>query len=321
MVSIIINVCNNICQLRKTIESIIIQTYEYCEIILVDHGSENVAVNIVQEYQEKLAPEAKLKVIVSGPQCSTADALNNGLSVATGAYIMTCEAGNVLGRRHIEKLIRGIIDMDADIAVGIDGVQECGMYELSENIYDMKQFACTVNPEPASKLYQAENIFHYKLQFPDIAMTEMAFFLQYLYISHTASVEDIPCVSLPETKDASQVFPYMQRWIDDFPAPKRQDFYYILQNIKVREYSRMAMESVSIHSRTAHRRIFIRLHKEIIRTGREYRNYLHEQMQAEVREAQKRYHFRFFYCNRLYRLFFRVKNGCYEKIWHNKEKE
>lgn len=82
-VSIIIPVYNAECYLRQCIESVIAQTFEDWEAILVNDGSKDGSLAICQEYAAK---DKRIKVI-DKPNGGVSSARNKGLEVAQGDWI------------------------------------------------------------------------------------------------------------------------------------------------------------------------------------------------------------------------------------------
>jgi len=80
-VSIITVVFNGEKFLEKTIKSIINQTYENVEYIIIDGGSTDATVDIIKKYEDKIA------YWTSEPDKGISDAFNKGVIVASGDYL------------------------------------------------------------------------------------------------------------------------------------------------------------------------------------------------------------------------------------------
>ncbi|MGB7339227.1 MAG: glycosyltransferase family A protein, partial [Phototrophicaceae bacterium] len=88
-VSIIIPAYNSATYIRETLDSCLAQTYPALELIVIDDGSTDATVAIVQSYGDavRLIQQAN-----QGP----ALARNTGIEAATGAYIKFCDADDIL---------------------------------------------------------------------------------------------------------------------------------------------------------------------------------------------------------------------------------
>lgn len=85
--------------LQRTLDSVGEQTYQYVEHIIVDGASKDGTVKMAQEYKRKNdADEDCLHdvVVVSEPDKGLYDAMNKGLKMATGDYVLFLNAGDTL---------------------------------------------------------------------------------------------------------------------------------------------------------------------------------------------------------------------------------
>lgn len=111
-ISIIVPVYNTERYLHKCIDSILNQTYESFELILVDDGSTDHSLNICKEYEEK---DKRIKVLhkENGGQGS---ARNLGIDKAEGEYIGFVDSDDFIHPRYYEILKKLLDDTNADIA-------------------------------------------------------------------------------------------------------------------------------------------------------------------------------------------------------------
>ena len=82
--SVILPIYNVEAYLAECVESILSQTYNDYELILVNDGSKDSSLSICEEYAKKYS---SIK-IVNQPNAGLSMARNNGLSVAQGDYII-----------------------------------------------------------------------------------------------------------------------------------------------------------------------------------------------------------------------------------------
>lgn len=89
MIVSVITVCYNaIHWIEKTIQSVLSQSYDDIEYIIIDGGSTDGTVDIIQNYADKLA------YFVSEPDGGIYDAMNKGVKVAKGEWINFLNAGD-----------------------------------------------------------------------------------------------------------------------------------------------------------------------------------------------------------------------------------
>ena len=93
--SIITVVYNASTVLKKTILSVINQTYNHIEYIVVDGGSSDGTAELIRQYQ------SGLHYWISEPDKGIYDAMNKGLRVATGDYVWFLNAGDTFQHQHI----------------------------------------------------------------------------------------------------------------------------------------------------------------------------------------------------------------------------
>lgn len=85
----VITVCYNAeATIEDTIQSVISQTYHHVEYIIVDGASKDRTMDIVNRYREHIA------IVVSERDKGLYDAMNKGISLATGDYLCFLNAGD-----------------------------------------------------------------------------------------------------------------------------------------------------------------------------------------------------------------------------------
>lgn len=119
LVSIIVPIYNVEKYLERCISSLITQTYEKIEIILVDDGSNDASGKICDAWKSN----SRIRVVHQS-NAGVSTARNAGLSIATGEYIMFADPDDWLEPNMIETLVREIDDLD---------FVYCGLYINTDN--------------------------------------------------------------------------------------------------------------------------------------------------------------------------------------------
>lgn len=112
-VSVIVPIYNVESYLKQCIDSIINQSYQNIEIILVDDGSTDNSGRIADEYSKK---DKRIKVIHKYNE-GVSSARNTGIEVATGEYICFSDADDYLMNDYVEYLLNLITQNDADVSL------------------------------------------------------------------------------------------------------------------------------------------------------------------------------------------------------------
>ena len=138
-VSIIVPVYKVEKYLAKCVDSIITQTYENIEIILVDDGSPDNSGMICDQYKEK---DDRIKVIHQ-KNMGLSGARNTGIDNSTGDYLMFIDSDDYIDPEMVSYLVNKLELEDADIAV-------CDYYdvvgdEIRTNSYPKKEFVISDN--------------------------------------------------------------------------------------------------------------------------------------------------------------------------------
>ena len=90
MLSIITIVFNGEKYIETTIKSVLSQTYQNIEYIIIDGDSIDYTIQIVNKYKDKISK------VISEKDKGIYDAMNKGISMATGDYILFLNAGDEL---------------------------------------------------------------------------------------------------------------------------------------------------------------------------------------------------------------------------------
>ena len=113
LISVIVPVYNVEKYLRKCIDSVLAQTYNNIEVILVDDGSPDNCGKICDEYS---LMDSRIKVIHK-ENGGLSDARNKGIEAANGKYIMFVDSDDYISNTMIDTMYKHIISDDSDMVI------------------------------------------------------------------------------------------------------------------------------------------------------------------------------------------------------------
>lgn len=99
--SIITVVYNNVQHIERTIQSVISQSYQNIEYLVIDGASTDGTLEILQKYQEQI------HLLISEPDKGIYDAMNKGLNIASGDYVLFMNSGDeIFATDTVEKVFK-----------------------------------------------------------------------------------------------------------------------------------------------------------------------------------------------------------------------
>lgn len=126
-VSVIIPVYNGAAWIRECMESVLSQTWDSFEVLVLDDHSTDGTTRIIQEMSQK---DQRIQLILRNGKGVSA-ARNQGIEQSDGEYITFLDADDKLDGRMLERLIRCLKEEDSDMV-------SCGYYSwtASKNIVE-----------------------------------------------------------------------------------------------------------------------------------------------------------------------------------------
>lgn len=103
---------NNASGLKKTIESVVYQSYIGFEYIVIDGASIDQSIHILEQYNTSIS------TYISEPDQGVYDAMNKGWKLASGEYVLFLNSGDVFADSDVLKNVSKLIDFSADIVYG-----------------------------------------------------------------------------------------------------------------------------------------------------------------------------------------------------------
>ena len=136
LISIVVPIYNVEKYLKECVDSILTQTYQNLEIILVDDGSTDNSGKICNEYLNK---DSRIKVFHKS-NGGLSDARNYGIKQSNGKYIQFTDSDDFLDKDMIKILYNDVKENNSDVSI-------CSFYSLKEGIiftdatYEKKSFS------------------------------------------------------------------------------------------------------------------------------------------------------------------------------------
>ena len=240
MVSIIVPVYNTEQFLPQCIESIINQTYDDIEIILIDDGSNDKSGIICDEYA---ANDKRIKTI-HNINCGVSAARNIGLDNAKGKYITFIDSDDYVEKNYIETLFNAIETNNAELA--ICGIKEItdetlkirkprGRYTgvLKDDYYAMIDFLCLIG----AKIYLKKILDINKIRFIDeikYAEDELFNLMYYQYVKMYMFIDKPLYVYKRRKQSLSDIrlLKNKENLTNYIFKLKREDYYFKKLNVK-----------------------------------------------------------------------------------------
>ncbi len=102
----IVTVCFNAeNDITKTIESVLLQSCKDYEYIIIDGASTDSTLDVVKSYAHKFKEKGLSFIINSEPDSGIYDAMNKGIAMATGQWIIFLNAGDVFYNKDVLALV------------------------------------------------------------------------------------------------------------------------------------------------------------------------------------------------------------------------
>jgi len=127
-VSIICSVYNREKYIRQCVDSILKQSIEDFELILIDNGCSDACPAIIDEYARK---DSRVVALHNEAGSTYGKALNQGIAMAKGEYIGIVESDDFTHETMYERLYNKAVEFDADVVIA-------GFYIYTEKTIDEK---------------------------------------------------------------------------------------------------------------------------------------------------------------------------------------
>ena len=132
VVTVVTVVRNGETFLERTIQSVIGQTYDAVELIIIDGGSTDGTLDIIRRY------DAKIEYWSSEPDKGIYDAMNKGIDLATGEWVFFLNGGDELSHNEVFSQLVPELHDDIDVLYGRHEVVYDDNYSRTPALGDLR---------------------------------------------------------------------------------------------------------------------------------------------------------------------------------------
>ncbi len=173
MVSIIIPVYNAEKTLKKCLDSILNQTYTKYEVILINDGSKDNSLEIMQEYKGK---HPDIFQIHDQENVGPAVTRNRGMEHAKGEYLFFIDCDDYIDEKYIETFVKEIEQKEVDMVIGgYRRVRSDGSLIFKRDAID-NPWTKYMMVAPWARVYKAESLKRNSLKFLESNIWEDVYF-------------------------------------------------------------------------------------------------------------------------------------------------
>ena len=178
-ISVIVPIYNGEIRLRKCIDSIITQTYEKLEILLIDDGSTDYSGKICDEYAKK---DNRVKVIHKKNE-GVAVARNSGLKAATGEYCTFVDCDDYIESVMYQEMMKVADQYECDVVM-CDCVKE---FRKKQFIYTHEIRGGYYNRSQIEKEYFQNLLLMSNVEYPPTISNWLLVFKRMLVVEQSGS--------------------------------------------------------------------------------------------------------------------------------------
>ncbi len=173
-ISIIIPTYNCAQYIHRCIDSILTQSFQDFELIIIDDGSKDDTYKILQRYED-----ARVRICTQKNQ-GPAKTRNRGIKMARGEYLMFIDSDDYINPGYLERYYREITSQKADLVIGGYKHLKDGTADFIRQLKPGK-FAKYIVVGPVCKIYRKSFIDKHKITFLDTTGSEDVYFSVLLY--------------------------------------------------------------------------------------------------------------------------------------------
>lgn len=198
LITVIVPIFNAEGYIKRCVDSILVQSYKYFELILINDGSEDNSLNIINALALQ---DSRIKVI-NQKNMGVSYARNNGINEATGLFISFVDSDDLLESDYLKKMHDTIVEYNSDIIISntiVSNEKSQKIYRnsfpknilLDKNYVQKEILQNLVKSEELfavwNKLYKRDIILENSIKFPIELKREEDQIFNLVYFSHCKS--------------------------------------------------------------------------------------------------------------------------------------
>ena len=192
-ISVIIPMYNCENTILELIDSILSQSYKNYEVILVNDGSTDATLTVL----EPILSEMSNIILVNQENQGAPIARNNGMNHAKGDYILFCDSDDIFYPKSFEKLIECAMRENSDIVIGTkvdfkanseeNTKSQITLKKRFEWLKDRKYVVC--DPVPGNKLFKRSFLKSNEIEFSNVRIgQDLSFYLKSCFSNAKISI-------------------------------------------------------------------------------------------------------------------------------------
>ena len=130
LISVIVTIYNNEKYIKTCLDSLLVQTFQDFEIVVIDDGSTDQTSKVLDQY----STNSRLK-IHHQPNAGVSAARNQGLKLSRGKLVCFVDSDDYVAKNYLEKLVAPLLQ-DSTIDIAVCGYQE--IYQDHQASYPLK---------------------------------------------------------------------------------------------------------------------------------------------------------------------------------------
>lgn len=191
-VTIIIPVYNGVSVLGESVGDVFSQDYPHVELIVVNDGSSDGSVKLLETLREKAPSNVTMKII-DQPNGGICSARNAGLDAATGDLIAFMDQDDRIPRDYVSSLVNAMGSEDEAVIGGTVDHHVASGKRSRRDMDPGAKWSMYRNTAPWGRLYRRDIIDANGIRFEDHKISE-DFYFNFLYLSycHKGKVKVVP---------------------------------------------------------------------------------------------------------------------------------